>query len=390
MIAALIAAAGVARAQNIDELVLQIVANSPELQKRAVNITADKYEAKDANSLSNPEVELSRVWGKDGVGNKLSLDVSQSFDWPGAYRSRSRANAMGEAAALQQLRADKLTLAQNAKQLLIELVYLRKQQQVLTDLAVNMRLLTDANAKNLEKGGITILDDKKAKLETYKLESQIAGVASREQEVVEQLISMAGGVHLSMEQVREYPLEALLSLQQYQDMAAEADPAVAAGNLSVRQSELSAKAATMSRLPSFTVGYEHESEMGDRFNGFTVGMTLPFFENRHARAAQKLRREAAEKMVEQTLADNSAEINAKYAAMSVWKGQIDMYRTLFGDNSYLALLKKAYDGGELNIIEYITEVGYYHENAMTYLELEYNYNSALCDLNKYNLLEYVN
>lgn len=390
MLATLIVVSLNTKAQTINDLVRQIVVNNPDLQNRALSITADKLDADDANALANPEVGFSRVWGKDGVGNKLQLDISQSFDWPGAYRSRSLANDAAEAAALQRFAADRLDVAQSAKQALVELVYLRKQRQVLDEMVSSMKHLNDVIDRSLEKGHITILDQKKTRFESYKLESQLATVDAREQEVTAQLQSMAGGAALVLNGVQEYPLERLLSREEYLELAANADPAVAAGNLAAKQSELSAKAAGQGRFPTFTVGYEHLTEIGDRFNGFTLGMTLPFFENRHARKAQLLRKEAAERAVEQTLADNRADINSKYSSLAIWKDRMDQYRDVFGDNSYPALLRKSYEGGEINVIDYINESNYYLDNTLNYLETEYNYYLILSDINKYTLLEYLN
>lgn len=320
----------------------------------------------------------------------MQLDISQSFDWPGAYRARAHANDAAQSAALQQFTADRLEVAQNAKRTLVELVYLRKQRGLLDEMINSMHRLNDVLDKSLEKGHITILDMKKTRFEAYNYESQRAAVDAREQEVVALLISMSGGADLVLSEVSEYPIERLLSRDEYLDIATNADPAVAAANLAVRQSELSAKAAVQSRFPKFTVGYEHQNEIGDRFNGFTLGMSLPFFENRHAKNAQLLRKEAAERAVEQKLADNYADINSKYSTLEVWRGRMDRYREIFGDNSYPSLLKKSYDGGEISVIDYIKETNYYLENTMSYLETEYNYYLTLSDINKYTLLDYLN
>lgn len=390
MLASLIVVSMNTGAQTINDLVRQIVVNNPDLQNRALSISADKLEADDANALANPEVGFTRVWGKEGVGNKMQLDISQSFDWPGAYRARAHANDAAQSAALQQFTADRLEVAQNAKRTLVELVYLRKQRGLLDEMINSMHRLNDVLDKSLEKGHITILDMKKTRFEAYNYESQRAAVDAREQEVVALLISMSGGADLVLSEVSEYPIERLLSRDEYLDIATNADPAVAAANLAVRQSELSAKAAVQSRFPKFTVGYEHQNEIGDRFNGFTLGMSLPFFENRHAKNAQLLRKEAAERAVEQKLADNYADINSKYSTLEVWRGRMDRYREIFGDNSYPSLLKKSYDGGEISVIDYIKETNYYLENTMSYLETEYNYYLTLSDINKYTLLDYLN
>ncbi len=61
-------------------VISEILANNPDLKTRRLEIEQARLEASDANALSDPEVGVTHVWGSDGIGNKLEVDVRQSFD----------------------------------------------------------------------------------------------------------------------------------------------------------------------------------------------------------------------------------------------------------------------------------------------------------------------
>ena len=75
-------------AQSFDDILARIVASNPEIE--AVN--AENNAALEAvaaeNNLADPEISGQHFWGQDG--NKFGIGISQTFDWPGLYKARSK------------------------------------------------------------------------------------------------------------------------------------------------------------------------------------------------------------------------------------------------------------------------------------------------------------
>lgn len=383
---ALLAAATAWAQQDINQTVHTIVKNNVELKSQRIALAAQRNDDADANSLANPEFEFTRVWGHHGVGNKMQIDVSQSFDWPGLYRTRSKAANMGYTAGEMAVAASELDLAMQAKGLLLELVYIRKCLALDHTLLDNITKMQSASDIAYQSGLITILDQRKLQITRYAMEGEIASHRGREQEIISALQSMCPEAQLQLDAVTAYPIEQLLAQEEYMDQIASIDPMLLSQRLTAQQEGLNAKAATQSRLPSFSVGFEHQTELGDKFTGFTVGMSLPFFQNRKARSTAILRQDQAESSANALLAQRQAETESQLRTMQVWRNRVESYNKVFGDNSYLTLLKKALDGGEISIIEYLNETNYFHETTQAYLEAEYNYNASLAWLNRYTLL----
>lgn len=383
---ALLCATSAMAQPDINHTVRTIVENNTDLKAMRADLSAQRNEASDANSLENPEVGFSRVWGHRDVGNKWDIDVSQSFDWPGLYRTRSKAADKAFSAGEMALAASELDIATQAKGLLIELVYVRKCIAVDNVLLSNVAEMQAAGDKAYEQGYATILDQRKLQIQRYTMESEIAAFAAREAEITAALQSLSPEAELQLGHIDAYPIEPVLTEADYMEQAASLDPALLSQHLTAETEGINAKAASQSRLPSFSVGLQHVNELGDNFTGFKLGMSLPFFQNRKARATAMIRQDRAEASARSILASTQAEISSKMQSMEIWRRGVDNYNRVFGDNSYLTLLKKALDGGEISIIEYLNETNYFHETTLVYLESEYNYNNALAWLNRYSLL----
>lgn len=368
----------------ISRVVSTIIDNNPELRSERELIVAQSLDDSDANALSDPQVDFSRVWGAHGIGNKLQLDVSQSFDWPGLYRARGKAAAAGRNAAELLAQWTELQLSLDAKMLLVELVYVRKQLQLASEMQNTITRLGEAMETAYKNGEVNELAVRKIAIERYKQASDIDDIISRESQICESLQSLSPDVRLDLSDIIDYPFEKVLTLEQYLNQIDELDPEVGAARASIDMERLNAKVAQQSRFPGFSIGYQHQAEMGDFFNGFTVGVALPVFQNRKARIAALNRKAAAEEGVTAILAKKRAETQTAICELQLWGKQVEDFSKIFGDNVYFTLLEKAYKGGEMSLHEYLSEMQYYNEVAQTYLDAEYNYFQALVSLNQYN------
>ncbi len=372
-----------ASAQNyFDDIVNTIVANNGQLQGQRQEINAQALDAADENALADPTVEFARVWGNHHIGNKLQLDVSQEFEWPGVYSSRKRAAEYGKSAALQDVMSSELDMATELRMLLNELVYVRQQQKAMNVLLENYNLLSKTVEKEIEGGELTVIDQKKIAIEGYKIANDLNDLRIREQQI-EGSIRGYCSVTLDLSGVTHYPLQELLGKDVYLENM-KVDPGISALDMTARQEESNAETAKLKRIPNLSVGYQHQAEMGDRFNGFTVGVNLPVFQGRHAHRAALERKEAAELNRETLLTRKTAEVEALYGELLNNRMQMEQYNEVFGDNKYLELLLKSYKGGQIGMHEYISEMQYYNEVTMAYLTTEFNYQQALTAINRYN------
>lgn len=370
-----------AQSDSFQSVISTILDNNPDLLSRRELITAQKAEAADNNSLDNPEIEVSPLWGT--AGRKLEMSVSQAFDWPGAYAMRSKAADAGITAAELMAQSAAIDLRTDARLKLTELVYVRQQIDIQEQLQDNIHKMSLAIDSGYRSGIMTLLDKKKIDLEAYKISAAIAELHSRLDALTAQIQALCPAQTLDLSGITAYPPQQVLSADEYNRLVSTNDPLMSAYFYTAKSEELNARAASRSRMPGFSLGYRFVRELGDNFHGFSVSMSLPFFRGRNAKAAALARGNSARLTSSMLAAQRSAEISSSLANISTWQSQIRSYNSVFGDGAYLRLMKMAYDGGEINLLDYLNEVNYFSEATMAYLAALYAYNSTLATLNRF-------
>lgn len=153
-----------------------------------------------------------------------------------------------------------------------------------------------------------------------------------------------------------------------------------------KEMEISKKQEKLSRamsLPKLQTGFMSEKIIGEQFQGITVGLSIPLWENKNTVKFAKANTIALESII----TDNKIQLNNYLKSLHTkaisLKQNADDYRLnlrLF-DNS--ELLKKALDKGEISLIDYILELSIYYESVNKLLELERGLNKTLAELNQY-------
>ena len=82
-----------------------------------------------------------------------------------------------------------------------------------------------------------------------------------------------------------------------------------------------------------------------------------------------------------------ARIKAEYAKAVSLKSQLVQYGDVIGDESNFTMLRKALDGGQMSLLDYLLELRYFLEAKTKYLEIEYSYHSVMASLLRYTLLK---
>ena len=136
-------------------------------------------------------------------------------------------------------------------------------------------------------------------------------------------------------------------------------------------------------LPKFQAGYMSEDVVGQQFQGVTIGLSIPLFENKNAVKYAKAKTIAVQSAEADTRLQFYNNLKALHTKAVSQQNSLNDYRTnlqLF-DNS--PLLQKALDLGELSLAEYIFELSIYYESFDKLLELERDLNMTIVELNKY-------
>jgi outer membrane protein TolC len=138
-------------------------------------------------------------------------------------------------------------------------------------------------------------------------------------------------------------------------------------------------------LPSFSAGYMSEKVVGEHFQGFTFGISIPLWGNKNRMKQAKVAAKAAITRQEDSWQQFYNHFQNLYERTNGLKNIADSYKQSLAVFTNTGLLKKALDAGEISILEYVVETGLYYEVVNKALETERDYRKARAELEEWEL-----
>lgn len=364
---------------HLNDVISEILSYDPTVRSRLCAIEAEHSEAQAENMAASPEVEFEHLWGADQ--NRWSASVTQEIEWPWLYRSRSRQAGLERSRSEALLTLYAYDRALTLKLIIIDIINANRRCQLYKEIADNIDSIASATKASYDMGEATILDLRKAQIASVNAHADYRMALTDVTNIYESVsIFNVTAEIFEREDVAfdEYPMQPFEEPTEKFDEAWSPYQTV---SLEAYRNRL--KVANMSALPSFSVGYVHAFEDDNHFNGLKVSVTLPSFSRK--KRIQAVRSRVDYDMIEDTANETAAinECQTQYCVAGQLKEELDQYAGLIDDNSYMELLKMAFDSGEMTVVDYITEINLFRQSRLTYLDLEYRYNLALTRSNRY-------
>ncbi len=374
-------------ALTIDSVLDSIALNNIELKAKSAQLQSKIASIKASNNLGDSEIGFEYQKGDNVDGEKYGFYISQGFEWPGMYIARAKANKSQISASEYEYLSQKLDVLLNAKQLFMKIINSNCKIKTQTEIYNNIKQLSDEYEKGFKHGEISILDINKLKIELLNVKQVLNLSITERNSLIEELICLNGNKAISgIESVCSYPEQELQTIDTYENHVTTLDPEYNLNNAIISSSEKEVSMAKMGWLPKFSVGYKYANEVGSRFNGIAVGMSLPIFSNRNKVSEAKAAQSASRYNSQDVLTSKITQVKTDFAQAVYLKEQVYFYNSVLSDSSNTEMLKKALNGGQITLLNYLMELRYFLDAQQTLLDLEYEYNSVLTSLNKYQLL----
>ena len=378
---------GAGAQNNMADILSCIEANNPQLKAGAQMVLSQKAEVSSQNSLADPTFELEHLWGAQNAGDrKYDITVLQSFDFPSLYVQRNRVGNLKRSLYDGQQTLLRQQVLLQAKELCLRIVYLNRCIELSDKRLAAADELARLYRGKLESGDAAILDVNKIEIEQLNVTTANTRLRNELAICLAQLRALNGGESLDVElSTLTYP-EAVLpaSFDELKTQALQADPEL---QLLRQESLIADKSVALNRsgwLPKFELGYRHAYELGERFNGFAVGVSIPLFANR-----KKVKMAKAQALAG-TFAVNNREQQALAELQSAYDEAVTLQRTharydLLTRQNNLGLLQKAWAAGKISMVEYLVDATQLYEAFDNRLSLEYEYQLRLARLYKFEL-----
>ena len=148
-------------------------------------------------------------------------------------------------------------------------------------------------------------------------------------------------------------------------------------------SEKQVKLNTAMSLPKFYGGFMSENVVGQQFQGITLGITIPLWENKNTVKYAKAKTIAMQSVEADAKLQFYNSMKATHSKVISLQTNVTDYRSKLAMYSNSELLEKAFNKGEISLTEYMYELSLYYESMYKLLEMEMNYNISFVELNRY-------
>lgn len=374
------------KAQTIsyEATALQILNESPEFQYQTYNLESQINSLKTDNNLPDPEISGEYLVLPKDVDNRWALQLAWGLEWPGVYNARGKEAQEKMEAAKARLSAERAARLAEIKDLLLDYVRSQKKLLLLEELSRNNDTIYHLAEAATRGGEMTVLDLNKVKLEYANIRVAKAALLDEKAEVVTQLSQIYGKDCVSLLENMECSFPEIV-LPSYQDICnlKNTTPSVRAAAAEAQAARAGLKVSKMEAFPSINFGYKHAFEDDMHFNGAVFGISLPIFSSRGKMKAAKAEILAAEYNEEVLSKGIESEAMAALNRLTTIIEQINEIAPIVEDANYNAALLKAYKGGVISLIEYISDRNYFTNAAVELVNLRHNAAKALAFLERY-------
>ena len=385
----LVALAPPVRCQGtLDTLLAVIAGNNKQIRADLQQIEAKKREFKTNLAPYNPRVVYDYLNGSPAeAGNQIEFSITQSLDFPTAYGARRElSQELTRQADFQALSAIQDVLLE-AVRTGIELVYYNRLQAHLSQRRLSTeKWLLDFRTR-LEKGEGNVMDVNKARLQLLEINAEFQQNHSAINQLNQKLTELNGGIPVILQDTVYPASEAPASFEALFEEAISSDPA---RRFLEADRQIGSRLVALQRslaLPKLEAGYRYQTILGQTFNGVSVGLTLPLWENNNKVEAQRENLAYAELNIERYTTANQFSLRRSYEKFANLKISLDEYRSVFGTINTLNLLDKSLALGHISTIEYFLEVRYHYDALRYFLALERDYHQTLAELLKHRLID---
>lgn len=371
---------------SIDSILVLIEENNTTLKALRENVLSQKLENRTGIFLESPEIGFNYLWGNpSAIGKRKDFSIVQTLDIPTITGMKSRAAGEKNQLIEWQYKGERMNILLEAKQHCIDLIYYNALSKELSMRLEHAETLANAYKERLDKGDANILEYNKAKLNLSTVKGEMSRVDIERGALIAQLKRLNGGIALSIEADRFPEVELPLSFDDWYAEAEQKSPVLAYIRQEIEVGKRQVSLNKAMSLPVFSAGYMSEKVVGERFQGISIGVSIPLWENKNrvkqanaaVRAAQFREIDGKRQFFEQ--------IHIAYRRASGLKATAEMFRQSLDSANNSELLKKALDAGEISLLDYIVEMGLYYDSVNQTLEAERDYMKAYAELSAVDL-----
>ncbi len=359
-------------AQERYQIILQeIEKNNTSLKMSREEQKVKELESRTAIYPDNPEIGFGNTWGNGSTGgNTQEITVSQTIDFPTLYWNRNKLAKCKSETALQEYRIERMNLLLSAKEICVQMTYYNALVQMYQKQANHAQQIAQAEQRRKETGEGNAIQFNKARLNCHNMENLLTLNCLELERLHMELIRLNGGQEIIFQDTLFPIIRLPENFEDWYQAAKEEHPAIGWLESRLTASQEEVKVNRSHSLPKISLGYSCQLTGQENFNGISVGLSIPLWENRNQ--VKKAKAQAISdqyKMNDACLAYHN-EMKSYYNQAITLQKAILSYKEFLQENSNADLLYRAFRTGELSLLEYLLELDYYFDIYEKYLSMQ--------------------
>jgi len=354
---------------SLDTLLNRVNKGNTDLIAASTLLQSQVLDARTGLTPDNPEVEIAYLWGTpEALGTRTDFTVSQSFDFPTVYTSKSKLSKINQVQAELQYAATRQEILLKAQQAWITRVYLNIRESMLSrrlDFAIKVFAGFE---RKLATGEVNQLQVNQARMKVIALENEFNLLQREFVKNNTELLNLSGNDVMPIADTI-FPASAIMIL----------DSLLSAYRMNylnqLFQSEVDRKAKEVDvvfnqKLPKLKAGYYSEKILNARLQGIQAGITIPLWGDARAVKTAKANLVFAESDADRFWQHEQNEIRQRYEEWNYLRErELELERLLAISNDE-SLLRQAMIAGEISLTQYYYESDFYFQNLMNMLEFK--------------------
>ena len=371
---------------NTNSVLTSIEENNTTLKALRETAESQKLENRTGIYLSNPEVGFNYLWGNPvDMGNRTDFSVTQTFDIPTITGMKSKvANGKNDLVEWQY-KADRMNIMLEAKQYCIELIYYNALKKELDIRLEHAKTIAESYEKRLATGDANKLEYNKVQLNLSTVQGEISRIEVERNALLSQLKRLNGGNDVTFDDSQFAQTQLPLNFDDWFVNAEQKNPVLAYIKQEIEVSKRQVSVSKAMGLPTFSAGYMSEKVVGQRFQGVSVGVSIPLWENKNRVKQAKAAVRAAESREADSKQQFYSNLQIQFNRAIGLQNTAQAYRKSLLTANSTDLLKKALDAGEISLLDYMVEIGLYYETVNQALQAEMDYQKAFAELSAVEL-----
>tara|TARA_B100002049_G_scaffold182219_1_gene139226 strand:- start:5138 stop:6322 length:1185 start_codon:yes stop_codon:yes gene_type:complete len=362
---------GFSQDKTIGELLNEIEQNNTELKGYQSFIESQLLENRSNSNLPDPQLKAYYLpFGEHTTGNYTEYELSQSFEFPTVYSSRSKWNDL-KSVQLQMFYAKKRQeVLLTAKTVLIELAFLQKQKTIETERRTQSKQVFDQIQKLFDAEQVGILDLNKAKIAWIQEQFVVEQIGSDIQILLSKLKILNGGNEINAISTGIALIIEVDALESLWQEKLASDPLLQELEANEASSFQKVKLEKNKVLPNVALGYNYQGVSGNNFSGFYGGVSIPLWNSKNKVKAAEADYEYQQSNTQVITTSLYTQYQESYNRYELMLTKYNEYQTTMGNLDSEQLLFKAYMLGEYSFMDYYVELQFYRNASDKMLQME--------------------